>query len=341
MESQLLDSEPGSRLNRCSMTSPTNTDSVVDVHAHLVPLDESQIDSIEGVRCVDKKYLEVDGHTIKLQALYQPEALINWMDENGIGISLISIPPPLYRQHLDENQAEAWLTYINNGLQAIAAKYPEKFKVLAHLPLEHAQLALAEAKRRHGELYAGYSIAAGGIHSISYSSDTLHALWQSLHEKKSFVFMHPGNCCDERLKDFYGENLLGNPYETAVAVSQLVFAGVLENFCDIRFCLAHCGGVVPAVAGRWQQGFDTERPGVNTNLEPPSVALKRFYVDCIAHDPNLITLATNVFGKDKILFGSDWPFPMGIKTPNEKLAQLDTQVRKSILFENYQHIVNK
>ena len=297
--------------------NPANFSSAVDVHAHLIHVDETKLTTIADVECVEDGTLMVDGHGIKLKALYEPLSLINWMDQHGIKLALISAPPPFYRQHLNEQQAGNWISYLNDGLQTIAGQHPQRIKVLAHLPLEHPQLALSEAGKRLGVDYAGFSLATGGSPEINYTNPDLRPLWQQLHDTNSFTFIHPGHCCDTRLKNFYAENLLGNPYETAVAVSHLVFGGIAENFSDINFCLAHCGGVVPAVAGRWQRGYETQRPGVNTQLRSPAAILKQFYVDCIAHDPGLIELAKQVFGKDKILFGSDWPFPMGITSPRK------------------------
>ena len=88
---------------------------------------------------------------------------------------------------------------------------------------------------------------------------------------------------------------------------------------------------MPAIAGRLRRGFETARPGVDTALAPPAALLRRFLVDCIAHDPALIALAAKVFGPDRIVFGSDWPFPMGLPDPQAQLATLAPELREAIL----------
>ncbi|MBI2969730.1 MAG: amidohydrolase family protein [Gammaproteobacteria bacterium] len=300
---------------------------LVDVHAHLVPLERGRIARLDGVRLIDESRLEIDGEPLALEKLYQPHSLIDWMDEEEIDFALISVPPPVYRQHLDEAANWAWVNYLNDGLGSIAERYPERLRVLAYLPSEHPGLAAEEAQSRRGAPYAGFTLAAGGAGRRVYSDPELTGLWTRLNETGSFVFLHPGACGDVRLRRFYGENLLGNPYESAVAVSHLVFGGVLEAFPEIVFCVAHCGGVVPAVAGRWQRGFDTGRPGLDRNRRPPRELLKRLYVDCIGHHAGLIHLAGQVFGSDRILFGSDWPFPMGLLEPRD---QLDDSLRDAM-----------
>lgn len=308
---------------------------MVDVHAHLVPLNPAGAAAQPGVRVIDGERLEIDGHALGLDRLYRPELLVDWMDANGIDTALVSAPPPVYRQQLAEAEAQGWTTYLNDGLAAFAAAFPDRLQVLAHLPLEHPAVAAREAASRLGKAYAGFSLPAGGAATIRYADPALRPVWAALHEHASFAFLHPGSCADGRLSAFFAHNLLGNPYETAVAVAQLVFGGVLEDFPAVRFCLAHCGGVVPAVAGRWQQGFDAARPGIDTGLKPPREMLRHFCVDCVAHDHGLLALAAQVFGDDRILLGSDWPFPMGLEAPRDWLSPLPEQQQQAILSRNF------
>ena len=124
--------------------------------------------------------------------------------------------------------------------------------------------------------------------------------------------MHPAHCEDTRLAAFYLNNLIGNPMETGIAAAHLVMASVPSRYPDIRFCLAHAGGTFASLIGRMQRGLDTSRPGVNLEMEPPLQSARRFYVDCIAHHSGALELAKNVFGSSHVLYGSDWPFPMGL-----------------------------
>jgi aminocarboxymuconate-semialdehyde decarboxylase len=299
------------------------------VHAHLVPFDPARAGRLPGVRVLEGVRLEIDGHAVALEDLYRPEALLRWMDAQRVDVALISAPPPLFRPQLDASSAAAWVDYVNDGLEAIAARFPGRLRTLAYLPIEHPDLA-AKVARARGGIY-GFSAASGGTTAVTYSAPALRPLWQALDRGGAFLFLHPGSCADGRLRAFYAENLLGNPYETAVAVAHLVFGGIIEDHPRIRFCLAHCGGVVPAVAGRWQRGHDTARPGVVTTRLPPREILGRVWVDSIAHDPNLIALAISVFGPDKILFGSDWPFPMGLADPAAQLGALPAETLARIL----------
>jgi len=284
----------------------------LDVHAHLAPINPVRLAELAGVQwCEQERVLQVDDNRVAIRDLFEPQRLIDWMDERDVRRALVSVPPPLYRQHLEPPQALAWVTYLNEELSAICAAHPQRLGALHYLPMEHPDvlLQLVQAGIRHG--VEGYTLAAGGHQSILYSNQCYEPLWNTLNQDGSFVFLHPGKCCDGRLSRFYLENLIGNPYETGVAAAHLVMAGVPARFSKLRFCLAHAGGVFPALVGRLQRGFDTSRPGVDVSVERPRDSARRFYVDSIAHDASNLRMVKDVVGADRILFGSDWPFPMG------------------------------
>lgn len=304
----------------------------LDVHAHLAPIDEARLSGMAGVQWDGAaRRLTLDGHTIGISALFSPEALIAWMDEQRVDQAWVSIPPPMYRTALAWDESAAWCAYVNDGLRQICARYPSRLSPLLHLPFEHPELA-ARIVVENGEA-ARYAAAAGGYEG-TLSDAAYDPLWEALNEQSAFLFLHPGHCCDTRLSAFYLENLLGNPMETTVAAAHLAFGGVAERHPNIRFCLAHGGGATPMLAGRYEQGYRTSRPGVDLTLTSPRGIFSRFYVDCITHDAQALSLSASVFGKDHVLFGSDWPFPMGLIKPHDALTDLDADSRDRILRGN-------
>jgi aminocarboxymuconate-semialdehyde decarboxylase len=88
------------------------------------------------------------------------------------------------------------------------------------------------------------------------------------------------------------------------------------------------------IAGRLEHGFATGRPGVDTTVESPKRALRRLRVDCIVHDAAALTLAAETFGADRIVFGSDWPFPMGLQDPHRQLATVAPLLRRQLFRDN-------
>ncbi|MCP3469051.1 amidohydrolase [Bradyrhizobium sp. CCGUVB1N3] len=308
----------------------------LDVHAHLIAFDGAPLARFTGVDWdPSARKLVVDGHAIGLANLFNPGALIAWMDEHRVERAWISVPPPVYRQQLAADDAARWAAALNDELIAIARENPDRFAPLLHLPVEHPGVAAQIVGAGQATGQRRFAMAAGAPSSV-LSAPAYEALWQALDAVKGFLFLHPGEGCDARLDAFYLHNLLGNPVETAIAASHLVFGGVLERYPGIEICLAHAGGVTAALAGRWERGHVTVRPGLDAGKEAPRKALRRFCVDCIGHDRGALDLAASVFGPDRVLFGSDWPFPMGLPKPHAQLADLDPQSRKRIFCDNPQ-----
>lgn len=285
---------------------------MIDFHTHLAPsLTPEALDADEGVEWRDGK-LTVEGHSVGPAELYDARALLAYMDSAGFSTAVVSAPPPFYRQGTAGGR---WPRTLNEGLlRAVDAS--SRLRPLAYLPLEDPEAAQREAVRVGPDnRWAGFVASAGGG-SLSLSSAALDALWAVLDETSALVFLHPGHSPDNRLSDFYLSNLLGNPVETGVAVGELVFGSVLSRFPRIRFVLAHGGGVVPSMAGRWERGLESRRPGVDPQMLAPKEALRRLWSDSLTHDAAALSLAEGVFGADKIVWGSDWPFPMGCFDPS-------------------------
>ena len=307
----------------------------LDIHTHLVPVDGPGSDTIDGVTWdAAATALIVDGHTVGLKSLFAPEALIAWLDANRIAAAWISAPPPLYRQHLPEETSARWVEYVNRGLAAIARRHGGRLTALPHLPVEHPGLAADVAARAIAAGQRCFSSPAGGPGRM-LSDKVYDPLWRTLEAAAAFVLIHPGENADPRLTPFYLTNLLGNPYETTVAIAHLVLGGVVARYPNITFCFAHGGGTAAMLAGRFEQGFRTDRPGIDPALPTPRALMKRLMVDCITHDAVALRLAGTVFGADHVLFGSDWPFPMGLLQPHTQLDALAARERRRIFQDSF------
>lgn len=248
---------------------------------------------------------------LPVEKLGQPPALLDWIDSQGLDGAVVSVPPPLFRYDLTGAAAVDWARLVNDGMAQLAEFGGGRLRVLAQLPLPQPADATQIAKEIQAA--GGFGGFAFGT-AAGFADPALDPLWTVLDAAGSFVLLHPGASPDPRLEPFYLANLLGNPYETALAAAGLVFGNVLPRFPNIRFCLCHGGGVTAAVAGRWQRGFDTSRPGIAPLPSPPRDLLRRFYVDDLVHDPAMLGLVESTFGADHVLIGSDWPFPMGCDT---------------------------
>jgi aminocarboxymuconate-semialdehyde decarboxylase len=269
-----------------------------DVHTHLIPPTVlSAAHRGEFGLSVDNGSLVVDGERLPLRRLADPASLLHWISSQELDGAVVSVPPALFRY----DAGVEWSELVNQGLRELATP---QLRVLGHLPLlDPAAPSVAAALGSEG-VFSGFALG-----TPSYAG--LDPVWRVLDALEAFTLIHPGHSDDKRLDSFYLSNLLGNPYETGVAAASLVFADVPGRFPGIRFCLCHGGGVTAAVAGRWQRGIDQARPGIEPLSLPVAEALRRFYVDDLVHDDAVLELLAKTFGPERVLAGSDWPFPMG------------------------------
>lgn len=291
----------------------------VDFHVHLAPALTGAALRETGVTRNEQGRLVVDGHPVGPPGLYDRSALCAFLEQRGLDEAVVSPPPPFFRQALDDGARDRWVRAVNAGTLTAVAEEP-RLVPLAYLPFEEPAAALREYQRiRSDKRWAGVCASAGGS-SDSLADAAFAPLWQALDLDAALLFLHPGTSLDLRLQEFYLHNLLGNPVETAVAAAQLVFGGVLAAHPRMRVMLVHCGGCVPDLVPRWDRGASTDRPGLQPLREPPSRAVRRLFVDCLVHDPGAIDRAVAVFGADRMVLGSDWPFPMGSEDPVSLIA---------------------
>lgn len=311
----------------------------VDFHAHLAPfLDDEALAGLDVGRDEKGRFV-LDDHAVGPSGLYRPGQLTAYLAERDLDRAVVSVPPPFFRQGLDAAAAAGWVRALNDGLAAVAGA-DEKLLPLAYLPLEHPEVALAEQARvREEGGWSGYCAAAGG-RSVSLAEESLAPLWRAFDEDAALLLLHPGMSPDPRLEEFYLHNLLGNPVETAIAAAQLVFGDVLPRHPSMRVLLVHCGGCVPDLVPRWDHGVATDRPGLRPLSEQPSVAVRRFFVDCLVHDPGALDRAVEVFGADRVVLGSDWPFPMGTDDPASLVAHRGPEFIERVAITNARTALN-
>lgn len=317
------------------MTRTETSPVVWDVHAHFVP--PNVVEAAEtgqfGMRLEDEKLI-VPGAAIPLTRLTDFRALIRWMDERSITGTVLSIPPPLYRYDLEPAVAAEWTALVNEGLKGVASAASDRVRTLGHLPLQLPELAASEVEEETLGAHSGFCIGTS-VGDQTLDDPFFEPVFERLHDAGRFVFVHPVEAPDPRLDRYYLGNLLGNPYETSLAAACLVFSGMLSRYEKIRFCLAHAGGGAPYIIGRWQRGYDTDRPGISPLSIEPREAFRRLWFDSIAHSDSALTLLIEEVGAERVLLGSDYPFPMREDDPLAALEALPEDDRQKVSGSNH------
>jgi aminocarboxymuconate-semialdehyde decarboxylase len=147
-------------------------------------------------------------------------------------------------------------------------------------------------------------------------------VFAAAEELGALIFLHPmGFTHGERLTQHYLNNVIGNPLETTIAVSHLIFGGVLDRHPGLKICLAHGGGYLAAYSGRMDHAY-RERSDCRGCRRMPSEYLRDLHYDTVVFDRDQLEYLVARYGPDRILLGSDHPFDMGDPDPVGIVAAL-------------------
>jgi aminocarboxymuconate-semialdehyde decarboxylase len=231
--------------------------------------------------------------------------------------------------------AAAW----NDGASAAHVAHPDRFVGCAMLPLQDQARALAELERAAAlpgirGVYMGTNVGGREL-----SDPALFPIFERAAALRLPVLLHPLRVVGgERLAPYYLTNFLGNPFDTAIAASHLVFGGVLDRLPKLTVCLPHGGGALPYVHGRLRhgQGVRPETKGVANR--PFSAYLRRFTYDIISHDSAALRYLIATVGADRVMLGTDFCFDMGVERPlaviQAKAVGLGKKDQQRVIREN-------
>lgn len=306
----------------------------VDVHAHLLmpqlqqemvkqaPDEAAQADFLELLRNGGAS-IATSGRMIRDRwpLLTDVDARLEQMERSGVEQQWVSPSPSHFYPWADEELAAWSFQEAHQILSAHIAQHPSRLSGLGLVPLQHPELcvpALEDAVLKHGFLGVEISSFAG---RIELSNERLEPFWARAAELNAVIFLHPFGCSlDERLDRYYLSNSVGQPVENAVAISHLIFSGVLDRHPDLTIVAAHGGGYLPLGIGRADRSWHV-RPEAAGCEHPPSSYLHRLYFDTVVHSEMGLKHLIEVVGSDRVVLGSDYPFDMGLDLPGEQIRE--------------------
>ncbi|GAA1913233.1 amidohydrolase family protein [Streptomyces durmitorensis] len=304
------------------MTTPPT----VDVHAHvLLPEIETLVDGLPGLadaKALDARRngpaaLKANGPMIgeRIPRLTDPSARLAAMDAQGVDVQLVSPSPSHYHYWADEETAEKVYRLANEATAAHCAAAPDRLRGLGLVPLQHPETAVRALEHALEQGLSGVEISSH-TPGRELSDPAYEPLWTRAEETGAILFLHPFGCTlDERLDQWYLSNTVGQPTENAVALSHLIFSGVLDRHPGLKIVAAHGGGYLPTHIGRSDHAWTARSDAGAGCAHLPSSYLKRLYFDSLVHDPYVLRELVRVAGADRVLLGSDFPFDMGTDDP--------------------------
>jgi len=261
------------------------------------------------------------------------------MDEQGIDMEALSINPTWYSA--DRELAAKVIKIQNEGLAKLCAAQPDRFVAFATVALQHPDLAaqqLEDGIKRLG--LRGGSIGAS-VNGEELSAPRFDPFWAKAEELGALLFMHPQGAPElqKRLKgNGMLTNVIGNPLDTTIALSRMIFDGTLDKFPRLKICGAHGGGYLPAYADRFDHGCLTFPESCSKTMPKKRATeyLKQLYFDSLIFTPEALRHLIAECGVSQVMMGTDYPYPWTttsvdhiLNTPN--LSDAD---RRAILGDN-------
>jgi aminocarboxymuconate-semialdehyde decarboxylase len=306
---------------------------VVDVHAHALVLPAHEIALADPAAAAARaaeastfgaQAMEINRGQIGriLPLLTELDARLDRMDGMGVDIQLVSPSPQHYHEWADPERSARLSRTVNEGIAELCARRPHRLVGLGLVPLHHPALAVEELT---------HAVTALGLHGVEISTSAggrelshpdFEPFWARAEELGALVFIHPWGCTlGHRLDEHYLANVVGQPVETTLALSHLIFSGVLDRYPRLRILSSHGGGYLPYYTGRSDHAWEV-RPDARTPQQRPSEYLKRLYFDGLVYEPEILAALIARVGAGQVLLGTDYPFDMGVEDPLKRLEAL-------------------
>lgn len=306
----------------------------VDAHTHIIPKDLPKFKErfgyggfveLQHTGCNCANMVRDDGKFFRaIEAnCWDGAVRLKECEQHGVRVQVLSTIPVLFHYWAKPHDALHTAQFLNDHIAQVVAQAPNRFVGLATLPMQSPELAIKELERCMQLGFKGIEIGSH-INEWNLDAPEIFAVFEACQDLGAAVFVHPWDMMGaERMPKYWLPWLVGMPAETSLAICSMIFGGVFERLPHLRTCFAHGGGSFPITVGRIEHGFHS-RPdlcAVDNNVNPREYC-GRFYVDSLVHDPKALRFVVDLMGRDRVMLGTDYPFPLGEQNPGELIAEV-------------------
>lgn len=297
---------------------------MIDMHAHCFPrITREMAHAVDAERA---PWLQIDGSGERghimlgdksfrpVQAqLWDPRRRLELMDEQGVALQVNCATPVMFGYAWDAARAADWATRMNEQVLEYCSVAPQRLKALAQVPLQDTELACGEAS---AAMKAGCIGVQIGNHVGDRDLDDagLEQFLTHCANDNIPLLVHPWDMMggSERMKKWMLPWLVAMPAETQLGMVSLILSGALERIpSTLKICFAHGGGSFAWLLGRVDNAW-RHRDIVREDCpQLPSSYARRLHVDSAVFDPGALRLLVEVMGVERVMLGSDTPFPLG------------------------------
>ncbi|RBJ78217.1 amidohydrolase [Pseudomonas sp. MWU12-2534b] len=306
----------------------------IDMHSHFFPdISQDEAARLDPVRA---PWLCKDGARGQIMVgdkafrpvhdvLWDPARRVEHLDEQGLDLQIMCATPVMFAYDAPIERALPWARLMNDRAMAMTAGHERRLKVLAQVPLQDLDAACAEASRAQAIGHVGVQIGNHvGNHDLDH--DHLVTFLDHCARNQIPVLVHPWDMMGgERMRKWMLPWLVAMPAETQLGILSLILSGAFERLPEsLRICFAHGGGGFAFLLGRVDNAW-RHRDIVREDCpQLPSSYVKRFFVDSAVFDPGALKLLVEVMGSERVMLGSDSPFPLGEQRIGSGIAEHPT-----------------
>ncbi len=319
----------------------------IDVHTHILPknipdwkdrfgyggfitLDHYKPCCARMVRDDGKQFRDIEANC------WDPATRIEEMDAAGIGVQVLSTVPVMFSYWTKPDDGLEIAKFLNDHIADIATEFPLRFVGLGTVPLQDVSLAVKELERCKEIGLKGVQIGTN-VNQLNLSEPQFLDFFAACVEQDMAVFVHPWEMMGEAdMQKYWLPWLVGMPAEASRAICSLIFSGVLEQLPDLRICFAHGGGAFPATIGRIEHGFNVRPDLFPDDPHGPRKYLEKLYFDSLVHEPAVLDYLVDLVGADRVMLGTDYPFPLGELAPGKLIASMpyDDSIKESMFSDS-------
>jgi len=295
---------------------------VIDMHTHFFPrITREEAAALDPQRA---PWLRVEadgsGQIMAGDKPFRPVQAMLWevarrleaMDRDGIDVQIFCATPVMFGYAYPAAAALAWCQRMNDRALEFAAHAPQRLKALAQVPLQDGDAACREASRAKAAGHLGVQIG-NHMGEKNLDDEALVAFLAHCGREDIPVLVHPWDMMGaERMKKWMLPWLVSMPAETQLGIVSLILSGAFERLPrTLKLCFAHGGGSFAWLLGRVDNAWQNRDIVRQDCPQPPSRYVDRFSVDSAVFDARALSLLVEVMGAERVMLGSDAPFPLG------------------------------
>jgi aminocarboxymuconate-semialdehyde decarboxylase len=310
---------------------PTST--TIDIHAHIVVpqasahaqphVDMSRIPLAHFSDAATKQINAMQDADISTIMTAIDKRLFD-LDAMGIDIQVVAPAPGQCFYSVDPKIAEVAHRLANDGVAEYCARRPDRFVGLGVVTLQDPETAVRELDYIMGHLKLKGVEILTNVDGQELSDPKFRPFFAKAEHLGAFIMMHPnGFTHGDRLTHFYFNNVLGNPLETTLALHNLIFSGTLARFPELKLMAVHGGGYLPGYSGRIDHAWGARQDSHADLPLPPTTYLRQVYLDTVVFTYHQLAYMLNLFGPDRIVMGTDYPFDMAEYNPIGHIAGVE------------------